>query len=115
MADFIEYDVDLGGAENATLRVEIFEQVALEARPASRRGDASGDTVLSAAKGKFEEALDSIVTLGKAAKARVDQVRPDKSELTFGLKFTGQAGALIAKTGAEAQLQVKLTWEKPSS
>ena len=114
MADFIEYDVDLGGAETAKLRVEISEPVALEAPPAGR-GDASGDTVLSAARGKFEEALDPIVALGKAAKARVDQVRPDKSELTFGLKFTGEAGAFIAKTGAEAQLQVKLTWEKPSS
>jgi len=39
-------------------------------------------------------------------------IPPSKVELEFGLKLTGETGALIAKAGGEAALKVKLTWEK---
>ncbi len=36
--------------------------------------------------------------------------RPDEVEVKFGVKLTGETGALIAKTGTEAQMEVTLKW-----
>lgn len=35
-------------------------------------------------------------------------------EVEFGLKFSGEVGALIAKTGTEANFTIKLTWSPAS-
>jgi len=37
--------------------------------------------------------------------------KPNKIEVQFGLKLSGQVGAVIAKTGTEASFSVKVTWE----
>ena len=37
--------------------------------------------------------------------------RPDKVEMEFGLTLDAEAGALIAKAGAEAAIKVTMTWE----
>ncbi len=39
-----------------------------------------------------------------------EAVRPDEVEVKFGVKITGETGALIAKSGTEAQLEVTLKW-----
>ena len=38
---------------------------------------------------------------------------PDKVEVEFGLKLDAEAGAMIAKAGAEASIVVTLAWERP--
>ncbi len=38
--------------------------------------------------------------------------RPHQAEVTFGLKLDAEAGAVIAKAGMEASINVKLTWER---
>lgn len=47
--------------------------------------------------------VESLQTLGAA-------VRPDEVELQLAIKLDAQAGAVLAKLGAEAQLQVTLKW-----
>ena len=47
-----------------------------------------------------------IVTLDNLAR------KPTQIEMEFGIKFTAETGAIIAKTAAEASLMVKLTWER---
>ncbi len=37
--------------------------------------------------------------------------RPDKVELVFGITLDAEAGALVAKAGAEAAIKVTMTWE----
>jgi hypothetical protein len=41
--------------------------------------------------------------------------RPDKVEVSFGIKLDGESGAMIAKVGVEGAITVKLTWEKDKS
>ena len=38
--------------------------------------------------------------------------RPNKVEMEFGLTLDTEAGALVAKVGAEAAIKVTMTWEK---
>lgn len=38
---------------------------------------------------------------------------PDNCELTFGIKLSAAAGAILAKAGAEANFEVKMTWAAP--
>jgi len=47
--------------------------------------------------------VESMQALGAA-------VRPDEVELQLAIKLDAQAGAVLTKLGAEAQLQVKLKW-----
>jgi len=39
------------------------------------------------------------------------KVRPDEAEIEFGINLDMEAGAWLAKTGAGAQLSVKLKWK----
>jgi len=47
--------------------------------------------------------VESMQALGAA-------VRPDEVELQLAIKLDAQAGAVLTKLSAEAQLQVKLKW-----
>ena len=61
----------------------------------------------------MDRAMDTIRDMAERTKKAVDsiQMRPDDIEVTFGIKLTAEAGALIAKVGGEAQLEVKLAWK----
>ena len=37
---------------------------------------------------------------------------PARIELAFGIKITGEATAVVAKAGAEAQFHVTVVWER---
>ena len=41
----------------------------------------------------------------------LDNLRPSEMELEFGIKFDVEVGAIITKTGLEANLNVKLLWK----
>lgn len=60
----------------------------------------------------FEASLDRIKP---AATALVERLRsltqpPQTVEVSFGVKFSAEAGAFIASAGTEATFTVKLTW-----
>ena len=71
--------------------------------------------------GKSTEALDSTMNtihhMAGRVFATVDALanRPTQVDVEFGIKFDAQAGALIAKAGMEASINVKLTWERGST
>lgn len=46
------------------------------------------------------------------ANFREMEVRPDEVQVEFGVKLSAQAGAVIAKTGVEGHLKIKLTWTR---
>ncbi|MGW2396355.1 CU044_2847 family protein [Kitasatospora sp. NPDC001664] len=60
----------------------------------------------------FEQALAGVRSAAESALAvfRGGSLAPDEVELEFGVKLTAEAGALIAKTAAEAHLTVRLSW-----
>lgn len=48
--------------------------------------------------------------VSKAINALEDKVRPNEAEIEFGINLDAEAGALLAKASAGAQLTVKLKW-----
>lgn len=43
------------------------------------------------------------------------QQKPNEVEIEFGIIFDSEVGALIAKTGIESSVKIKLTWKPKSS
>ncbi|NUP42759.1 MAG: hypothetical protein HOY76_38495 [Streptomyces sp.] len=58
------------------------------------------------------QAMGTIRSMAERVRGTVAQmaVRPDSVEVEFGIKFDAEAGAVIAKTGIEAAVTVKLAW-----
>jgi hypothetical protein len=60
----------------------------------------------------IDNAMATIREMSRKTKEGLDQLvdRPTEVQVTFGVKLTGEAGAIISKVGAEAALQVQVTW-----
>jgi hypothetical protein len=106
MNPIIEFQTDDG-----VILIETTEKVA----GGGRTSIGAGDKAYEKAKDKFGDALD---TLEKVASNVVRKVRaigesPHEVEVKLGLKFTAEAGAIIARTSAEGNLEVTLKWTKP--
>jgi len=76
-------------------------------------GEKAKDALTKAAK-KFDEAIEPVLANAKEVLEKVREMGPDAAEIEFGIKLAGEAGVL-AKVGAEANFNVKLTWNPGSS
>jgi len=63
---------------------------------------------LDAAMGTIKKMARRVSTLHKEMPHEFTQI-----EIEFGVKLDVEAGALLAKAGGEASLNVTLTWERP--
>jgi hypothetical protein len=61
----------------------------------------------------FDEALRRVQPAVGRVLASLQELTPGAIEVEFGLKLTGQAGAIFAKVATEGHLRVKATWTKP--
>ena len=67
---------------------------------------------------KSREAIDKAMnTINHMAQRTIDSLdtvtnKPSEVEVEFGIKLDVESGALIAKTGAEASLTVKMVWRR---
>ena len=83
-------------------------------RPGVRQVSLSPDDLAEKSAQALDRAMDTIRQMAQ----RVSALRvtlPDEFtqvELEFGLKLEAEAGALISKVGAEASINVTLTWER---
>jgi Trypsin-co-occurring domain 1 len=61
-----------------------------------------------------DKAMDTVREMAKRAIATLDTLanKPTQVELEFGIKLSTEMGALIAKTSTEANITVKMTWER---
>ncbi|WP_433545129.1 CU044_2847 family protein [Streptomyces sp. CA-294286] len=93
-------------ADGAEVVVEV-DRVAPGAKLVAR-----GSNRLAQAGETFDGALQGIRSAADAALRvfREGPLRPDGVELEFGVKLTGEAGAVIAKTAVEGHITVKLSW-----
>jgi hypothetical protein len=64
-------------------------------------------TSISEALVEVRDAADDAIRTLRAMSAE-----PARIELAFGVKLTGEASAVIAKVGAEAQFHVTVVWER---
>jgi hypothetical protein len=67
---------------------------------------------------KSEEALNKAMNLITKMAYRASELRDripaefTQAEIEFGVKLDYEAGALLAKAGAEGSISIKLTWER---
>jgi Trypsin-co-occurring domain 1 len=65
------------------------------------------------AAGCFSDRLDSIRDAVSQALTRLEgPLNPDKITVSFGIRFTAEAGAVIAKTSVEGNLGVEMVWQR---
>jgi hypothetical protein len=59
--------------------------------------------------------MGTIKTMAQRVSALHDEMPHEftQIEIDFGVKLDAEAGALLAKVGGEASLNVTLTWERP--
>ncbi|MGW0080437.1 CU044_2847 family protein [Streptomyces sp. NPDC003393] len=65
----------------------------------------------------FEHGLDQIRDVAARTLGRITSMpsAPSTVELEFGVKFSVEAGAVIARTGVEGHLKVKVVWENAAA
>ncbi len=103
-------------AQETTILVEFEPRAGV--RQVSRFGDMTKEQIAKLAE-RSEFALDRAMTtvraIGKRVTDTVKQIemtdRPDEVSVEFGLKLDAEAGAYLAKAGAEAGFKVTLTWK----
>jgi Trypsin-co-occurring domain 1 len=79
--------------------------------PVMRGGDAG--TALAKANQTFDSALRQVAPTSRAIVERFRDLpdRPDEIEVEFGLKLNAEVGAIIARTGGEANFRILLHWK----
>jgi hypothetical protein len=81
--------------------------------PGIRRASRAGDVIVASAD-SLQAALQPIRTAAEAALDAFRKAGPNEVEIEFGVRLTAEAGAVIAKSGMEGHLTVKLTWRDGS-
>jgi len=104
MSDIVEFRMDSGGS----LAVEVDEAVD---GGVVRSARAPGEVVVQASE-TLEEALDRVMPAAQALIERLRKASPDEMELQFGLKLSGELGAVLAKASAEGNFSVTLKWTR---
>ena len=79
------------------------------------RSFSAGDNTAEKAKEKFEQSINVLQSVSKSIIGKLNDVKgalkPDEIEIKVGLKFTAEAGAFIAKTSAEGNLEITIKWK----
>lgn len=88
---------------------EVLVEISEHDDPGLRRASRAGD-VIAATAASLQSALAPVRTAAEAALDTFRKAGPKEVEIEFGIRLTAEAGAVIAKTGAEGHLTVKLTW-----
>jgi|SRR6266496_1154856 hypothetical protein len=77
---------------------------------------ASREDTIEKAKETLEDALSKVLPVTRSVVEKLRNLgnRPDEIEVTFGVKLSTVAGAIIASASAEANFGVTVRWtEKP--
>jgi hypothetical protein len=95
----------VGTDSGGTLLVEVDDPQAAGNRPVGR-------DVAERARQSLEAALSEVLPGIDALTQRLQELvrKPDEFALEFGVKFTAEAGALIARTAVEGNITVKIKW-----
>ena len=73
------------------------------------------DELLEKSQMAIERSMKTIKRMAKKAVKTIKEIpvseRPSTVQFQFGIKMNGEAGAVVAKVGAEAAITVTMTWE----
>ena len=74
--------------------------------------DASAASRLKTATETFDSVLDAVVPQLQATARSLQRVGADTVSVELGLKLGGEAGVMVLKAAAEADIRVTLTWNR---
>ena len=97
------------GPEGSELVVEVADDTpGLEL--ISRREDG-----LVEARRRIRESLESTLPTLRSVVDTARALAPQEMEIDFGMKFTAEAGVVVARTATEGHFSVRLRWTRPVS
>ena len=105
MGELIRVPLEAGGS----LTVEV------DARDAGVVKAARPGQIIAEAAQTLEAALASLVPGATAMVEKFRAAKPSEVSLSFGIKLTAEAGAVIARTAGECNFAVTLRWQEDSS
>ena len=111
MTNYIQFTTEDG----ATILVESVDEETYQSGVVQAGLKQKAEEAVSQARATFEDGLEIV---RRNASAFIKKVRglsdpPDKMEVTFGLKATGEVGNFaVAKAATEASYTVTLTWKR---
>lgn len=111
MMNYIQFTTE----EGATILVEAAEEETVEPGVIKAGLKEEAEEAVAEAKVSFERGLEIVRYNADAFIKKVRSLSdpPNEVEITFGLKATGEVGNFaVAKAGAEANYEVKLTWKR---
>jgi hypothetical protein len=91
-----------------TYQVDESTTVKFEVEPTEGFRPAGPDEVL----GRVAQAIGPAVDAAKIVLERIKEARPDKVEMKFGVKASGEANWLVAKAVGEGNFEVTLIWSR---
>jgi len=99
-------------SEHGDLLVEVNDDLEFELQRVAAGEKAKAKIKEAAAS--FEEAIEPILKNSQLMIARLGELKPDKTEIQFGINLGGEIGVLTKATG-EANFSVTLTWESDNA
>lgn len=87
--------------------------ITVEVEEAAPGGDQLGSVAGTFAKAKqsFEEAASGIRPIAETILQQVSALGPEGVSVEFGIKFSAQAGVILASSGAEGNCKITLSWK----
>ncbi len=79
-------------------------------------GNLSLEDQIARSQRAVEQSMDTIRFMAHKVQATIDNITdpPQHIEITFGITFNAEAGAVLAKAGMECSINVKLAWGRPA-
>ncbi|HEY8373647.1 MAG TPA: CU044_2847 family protein [Pseudonocardiaceae bacterium] len=97
---------ELGDGDSVLVEVDENEPGMTRASRAKEVVEAAASSLGSALAGVRKAASEAV------RRFRDMDARPDEVQIEFGVRLNAQAGAVIAKSGVDGHLKVKLTWRR---
>ena len=73
------------------------------------------EELLNKSKMAIERSMKTVKSMAKKAVKTIREIpvseRPSTVQFQFGIKMNGEAGAVVAKVGAEAAITITMTWD----
>jgi hypothetical protein len=97
-----------------TINEDVPVLVEFTPRPGVKQVSLSPDDLAEKSRKALDSAMDTIHHMARRVVGTINSlvVTPSALEVSFGLKLDAETGAIIAKAGAEASINVTLKWER---
>ena len=103
MARLVQFPLEEGG----NIVIEVEDERLSGPVPAATPGELAGEAMMS-----FEKATAKLRPIGRAVLDQVKDLGPCETKVELGIKFSAEAGIILAKASGEGTCKVTLTWKK---